>query len=52
MEKAGKETQVHIYPRFGSTQQENHEFCVHGVDVWGPGVLAFIEKAFAAGQKE
>jgi carboxymethylenebutenolidase len=52
MEKAGKETQVQIYPRFGSTQQENHEFCVHGVDVWGPAVLAFIEKAFAAGQTE
>ena len=50
MEKAGKQTQVHIYPRFGSTQQENHEFCVLGVDVWGPDVLAFIERAFAAGQ--
>jgi carboxymethylenebutenolidase len=45
MEKAGKEATVHIYPSVGKTQQENHTFCVHGVDVWGPDVVAFLEKA-------
>jgi len=47
MEKGGKPAQIHIYPSVGHSHQENHEFCVHGVDVWGPDVLAFMEKAFA-----
>jgi carboxymethylenebutenolidase len=47
MEKGGKPAQIHIYPSVGHSHQENHEFCVHGVDVWGPDVFAFIEKAFA-----
>lgn len=48
MEKAGKPIEVRIYPRFGTGHQENHEFCVHGVGVWGPDVLGFVEKAFVA----
>jgi carboxymethylenebutenolidase len=46
MEKAGKAAAIHVYPAVGRTQQENHEFCVHGVEVWGPDVIAFIEKTF------
>jgi dipeptidyl aminopeptidase/acylaminoacyl peptidase len=46
MEKAGKDAMIHIYPAVGRTPQENHEFCVHGVEVWGPDVVSFIEKAF------
>jgi carboxymethylenebutenolidase len=49
MEKAGKPIEVRIYPRFGAGHQENHEFCVYGVEVWGPDVLAFVEKALVAG---
>jgi dienelactone hydrolase len=45
MAKTGKDAQIHIYPSVGGTHQENHEFCVHDVDVWGPDVLAFVEKA-------
>jgi dienelactone hydrolase len=50
MEKRGRPFQLHIYPSFGHTQQENHSFCVHGVDVWGTDVLTFVEKSFAGGQ--
>jgi dienelactone hydrolase len=46
MEKAGKAATIHIYPAVGRTQQENHEFCVRGVEAWGPDVVSFIEKAF------
>ena len=46
MEKAGKAATIHIYPAVGRTQQENHEFCVHGVGVWGPDVVTFVQKAF------
>jgi carboxymethylenebutenolidase len=46
MEKAGKEAMMHIYPAVGRTQQENHEFCVHGAEAWGSDVVTFIEKAF------
>jgi dienelactone hydrolase len=50
MEKHGKPAQIHIYPRVGSTQQDNHAFCVREVGVWGPDVLTFVEKSFAGGQ--
>lgn len=46
MEKAGKEAMIHIYPAVGQTPQENHGFCVHGVEVWGPDVLSFVKKSF------
>lgn len=46
MEKAGKEAMIHIYPAVGRTQQENHEFCVHGAEVWGPDVLSFVKQSF------
>ncbi|HWX95060.1 MAG TPA: prolyl oligopeptidase family serine peptidase [Terriglobales bacterium] len=46
MEKAGKAAMIHIYPAVGRTQQENHEFCVHGVEVWGPDVVSFVKKSF------
>jgi carboxymethylenebutenolidase len=50
MEKQGKPAQIRIYPSVGHTQQENHSFCVHGVDAWGADALAFVEKSFAGGQ--
>jgi len=42
MEKHGQRAQMKIYPSVGRTQQENHEFCVHGVVSWGRDVLTFI----------
>ena len=51
MEKHGKRAQMKIYPSVGRTQQENHEFCVHGVGVWGPDVLAFTNTAFSNPQQ-
>ena len=42
MEKHGQRAQMKIYPSVGRTQQENHEFCVHGVASWGRDVLTFI----------
>lgn len=36
----------HVYPAFGSTSQDGHEFAVRGSDVWGPEVFAFLAAAF------
>jgi dienelactone hydrolase len=36
----------HIYPAFGSTSQDGHEFAVRGSDSWGPEVFAFLTTAF------
>jgi dienelactone hydrolase len=36
----------HIYPAFGSTSQDGHEFAVRGSDIWGPEVFAFLAAAF------
>jgi dienelactone hydrolase len=47
MEKHGKRAQMKIYPSVGRTQQENHEFCVHGVRIWGADVLAFTNSALS-----
>ena len=47
MEKHGNRAQMKIYPSVGRTQQENHEFCVHGVSIWGPEVFAFTNNAFS-----
>lgn len=34
-----------IYPAFGTTNQDGHEFAVRGSDVWGAEVLAFLADA-------
>ena len=51
VEKQGRPFKVQIYPSVGHTPQDNHSFCVHEVGMWGPDVLAFVEKSFAAGQR-
>lgn len=43
MEKAGKAHSVQIFPRFGKTNQDAHEFCVHGGDIWAEQVFAFLK---------
>ena len=35
-----------IYPAFGTTAQDGHEFAVRGSDIWGEEVFAFLAAAF------
>ena len=35
-----------IYPAFGTTNQDGHEFAVRGADIWGAEVFAFLAAAF------
>lgn len=42
MQRAGKPHQVKIYPAFGASRQDGHEFCVRGADRWGDDVFAFL----------
>ncbi len=44
MNKFGKLNQVKIFPAFGSSQQDGHEFCAKGSDVWGSEVFSFFAK--------
>jgi dienelactone hydrolase len=43
MQRAGKPFQMKIYPAYGSSHQDGHDFCVKGVDVWGADVFSFLE---------
>lgn len=45
MEKSSKPHALQIFPNFGKTHQEAHEFCIHGSDIWGPAVLHFLAQA-------
>jgi dienelactone hydrolase len=42
MQRAGKSHQVKIYPAFGTSRQDGHEFCVRGADRWTEDVFAFL----------
>jgi carboxymethylenebutenolidase len=42
MSAGGKAAEVKIYPPYGKTQGEGHNFAWLGSDVWGPDVLAFL----------
>ncbi len=42
MQRAGKPHQAKIYPAFGSSRQDGHEFCVRGVDIWSEDVFGFL----------
>lgn len=42
MQRAGKSHQVKVYPRFGSGPQDAHDFCVKGLEVWGPDVFPYL----------
>jgi carboxymethylenebutenolidase len=35
-----------IYPAFGSTNQDGHEFAVRGAEIWGAEVFTFLDTAF------
>jgi carboxymethylenebutenolidase len=43
MEKAGKPHSLEIFPPFGKTNQDAHEFCVHGGEIWAPEVFSFLK---------
>jgi len=45
MEKSNKPHAVQIFPNFGKTHQEAHEFCIHGSGIWGPAVLDFLAQS-------
>jgi dipeptidyl aminopeptidase/acylaminoacyl peptidase len=44
MSSAGKAAEVKIYPAYGSTRGEGHNFAWLGSDVWGHDVLAFLRQ--------
>jgi dipeptidyl aminopeptidase/acylaminoacyl peptidase len=43
MKKAGKESQMKIYPAYGESTQDAHSFGYFGGAVWGPDVFAFLD---------
>ncbi len=44
MQATHKPHRVKIFPPHGTTHMEGHaHFCTHGMDEWGPDVLAFLE---------
>jgi carboxymethylenebutenolidase len=46
MEKSGKPQHLQIFPAFGNSNQDAHEFCVHGGEIWAPQVFSFLAQAF------
>ena len=45
MEKSSKTHELQIFPKFGGSNQEAHEFCVHGGDIWSEQVFAFFAQS-------
>jgi dienelactone hydrolase len=41
-EKQGKASKLLIFPAFGSSAQDGHEFCVRGTHIWSAEVFAFL----------
>lgn len=46
MDKSAKPHAIQIFPSFGKSNQEAHEFCVHGGEIWAPQVFSFFALAF------
>ena len=44
MKDAGKESQVKIYPSFGSSARDGHSFAYRGSAIWFEDVLQFLER--------
>ena len=42
MEKSGKGHSIQIFPRFGKTAQDGHEFCARGGEIWADKVFSFL----------
>jgi carboxymethylenebutenolidase len=45
MEKSGKPHNLQIFPSFGKSNQDAHEFCVRGGEIWAPQVFSFLAEA-------
>lgn len=45
MEKASKPHALQVFPNFGKSNQEAHEFCVHGGEIWATQVFSFLAEA-------
>jgi carboxymethylenebutenolidase len=45
MEKANKTHAIQIFPHFGNTAQDAHEFCVHGGEIWSEKVFSYLAEA-------
>jgi carboxymethylenebutenolidase len=45
MEKASKSHAIQIFPHFGKTAQDAHEFCIHGGEIWAPSVFSYLTNA-------
>jgi dienelactone hydrolase len=45
MEKSNKPHTLQIFPSFGKSTQDAHEFCVHGGEIWAPQVFSFLSQA-------
>ena len=39
----GQSAESRVYPAYGISTQDGHDFCVRGVNIWGPDVMRFIE---------
>jgi carboxymethylenebutenolidase len=44
MREAGKIADIKIYPPFGVSRADGHNFAWHGSSVWGDEVIAFLER--------
>jgi len=45
MEKSAKLHAIQIFPSFGKSNQDAHEFCVHGGEIWAPQVFSFLTQS-------
>jgi dienelactone hydrolase len=45
MEKANKPHALQIFPSFGKSNQEAHEFCIQGGEIWSPQVFSFLTQS-------
>jgi dienelactone hydrolase len=45
MEKSNKPHALQIFPAFGKSNQEAHEFCIHGGEIWAPQVFSFLTQS-------
>ena len=45
LEKLNKPQKILIFPSFGKTAQDGHEFCVRGSEFWAAKVFSFLDQA-------
>jgi carboxymethylenebutenolidase len=45
MEKWARPHAIQIFPSFGKSNQDAHEFCIHGGDLWAPQVFSFLSES-------